>query len=96
METGLGRPVKPGRVFLAVWKKFYRGYQGKIMDFGPSGRPRPGRAWIFRSGPADFGPVSTLTQRYIFGQGYGNGGLDKSVRMEIGIETARTQAGPDL
>ena len=54
LETGLGRPVKPGPglVFLAIWKKFYRKDQSKIMNFGPSCRLGPGiifcaRAWGF-------------------------------------------------
>ena len=64
METGLGRPLEssparaklePGLVFfLQFGKNFYRGNQGKIVNFGPSDGPGPGWAW-------DFGPTSTLT-----------------------------------
>ena len=55
MATGLGRPVKPGPglVFLAVWKKFYRGDQDKIVILGL--QAGPGRAE-----PGKFGPVATL------------------------------------
>ena len=61
METGLGRPVKPGPglVFLVAWKKFYTGDQEKIVNFGLSGGPIPGLDFQAPTGPGDFYFVST-------------------------------------